>query len=178
MKTVIFMWKCKGSFDLDFLYKQFSGKGEILSEKSMYATERVFRHSPCIFLISLTFSCKILNQSLSDRLDYRNLALSVNRDNLFRKGFFFNESLQPVPKFGKFSSRFLIHFSATTYHSLSHSKKGAFTKKQKQKIAEVTLLKENKRHLINFHTSASIHQIASSPEMGYSPRRRNWSISW
>ena len=77
MRTVIFMWKCKGSFDLDFLYKQFSGKGEILSEKSMYATERVFRHSPCIFLISLTFSCKILNQSLSDRLDYRNLALSV-----------------------------------------------------------------------------------------------------
>lgn len=82
------MWKCKGSFDLDFLYKQFSGKGEILSEKSMYETERVFRHSPCIFLISLTFSCKILNQSLSDRLDYKNLALSVNRDNLFGKGFF------------------------------------------------------------------------------------------
>lgn len=79
------MWKCKGSFDLDFLYKQFSGKGEILSEKSMYETERVFRHSPCIFLISLTFSCKILNQSLSDRLDYKNLALSVNRDNLFGK---------------------------------------------------------------------------------------------
>ena len=89
VKTVIFMWKCKGSFDLDFLYKQFSGKGEILSEKSMYETERVFRHSPCIFLISLTFSCKILNQSLSDRLDYKNLALSVNRDNLFGKGFFF-----------------------------------------------------------------------------------------